>query len=652
MNFNCEPPATSGRGCFSGFLHFFFPESDQEKLSNTTFHKELSELPRKADLLLRKITQLESESPSDGALREVAAKVDRLLLPLLHVSQRARQSETPECDASLYAAYLLAKTLKSMHPVKQRIWHQLKPPTQGYLNKIAPFPSPPVAGKEDLALNFCATHHLTSAERKAISFGDLSLFQAVFLKQERGILTFTLPLNPEAILAATGPLPAEDLEECEHYLERLPLKFLEEPAVKKLLQEISDYDLYPAIGKKRVPQLKHQLLVLKREYQNKLLEALGIPVERPNELGTHGEWTVQSSTPASFVRELSESEQFPQCAAQIRRLFQMERKYGISLFREALSKDQSGDFFAIRDGKVFSPHHKQSLSFISEDFGERHQSIMAALKQIYPDELYGQIFPEGWLNEQPDHGREIKELQRLAALEQLAFADFCSCSEKALIVLRTARHCTLTLNIDSKPAELENSIYRKAYELITAIPGIHNPLKKGETLQMAMEKDERLRSELDSLLLHYLFLHLCRTPQNEISFTNTLEHLIAITGDKLIHEAKTDRALQIPRVVHVDYTKEAAVYQLDEKLIDPAAELFALYWTHFIAFFNERVLLEDPEETTADMLILLRAAALHYPETDKQEAIQKSMDEILHKHMLKKEISLKASKLKMHLLHA
>jgi hypothetical protein len=573
-----------------------------------------------------------SATISQDEIMQTARAVNQLIQDLLK-TQHQEISPTPQ---DLYSIHRLSSRLLVSDASTLETWKHLSTEAKTLAQNLNPFILPPTE-KADLTLHICNSR-LVERNPCIIRLGDSHQFRMQFQKEELSALHFSLTDHPKVVLKGTGALSRRDLNKINPYVADLPLGIQDFFKTDSLTRKIREEATRPFLAAQTIPQLTHQLLLSKMLYQIMQLKAMGVPVASPLQSADQGEWVIEPAEDQQRLHDVFNSKQSLLFVEdQIAQFFILERQFGIYLMGDAFTSFNSEEtcLFNVRGSTLLSSIAQKKLSFIEEPIELRHQRILSYLQACYPSQedildrikktidKYPSIdsiahtiktactrlhfSPDDAICE--DFAQCLRALPSKFYLQEIPWEIFASPKDFLLF-------CRLHQALDGFKQMQKGDRDTFAYackSLITLLPRKYhpNPLQMGTDFSNVIMQDTELRKDLNQLTIRILLDDWVKHPK--LSLEAHLERLIAQINTTLDQD---------PDLQSFDHTGHASL----------SSYFSAIYWTHFLDDFNERVLNSSARPKLEDTLAAIKASQM----MGDNEG-QRKLEQALHQNLLEYE---------------
>ncbi|NGX42313.1 MAG: hypothetical protein K940chlam7_00591 [Chlamydiae bacterium] len=578
----------------------------------------------KTTVLLQDIRHLEESGYNDDDILQLAKKINGVAGNLIMESLEVLKS--PEGQETLFATSQLASALKSLKPLRRQTWQKLSQDVQELFDAITPYTSPPTRN-EDKRLTCCSATDLPRGSFY-LSFADASLFRAQYYSKKNvaGEIHFTLPDHRGVVLCGTGKFP--HIDQIEKYALQEHSKIQDIFDVESLNSQITKFKKYPDISRETTPQWQHQSALLQAEYLNRILQSLGVPVDRPLSIAEKGEWSIFPSggiyTVFSQTLIETDQEKLKRMAGAIRTFFDLEKMYGLVLMHDAthVRTPSAKDPFLLRDSDhVFTSKLPSKLAFIEGSIEKRHDELKKYLERIYPKAFASEIFRHS-TDKSNEEEKIVNFLSLLVKKGFLSFESLLTGSEEALEVLYAIMHPPyLYKNSEEIPWDKLTSLDNLLVYLHLKQYASQNKEKRKTTPEKNIYQDAHPIENIPRLGQ--------TTPADKSLETISREQL-----KKLMITRLHDEFLKNPKKPLQEILQDLIDKQC-EKLSEKAREdSFKLFLGPFIEELNQMIFPEITTGNIIDRITLLRTAnIIAEDDNPKKELVTKMLYEVLHPHM-------------------
>jgi hypothetical protein len=658
-----KPFELAGRA-ISNFIFCFFKkiksESQEVTKQNTAF--KISGVS-----LVESLIALNENLSDSTSVVVIANKINQHVNPLVKLIEM----DSPNSILSeevLVETYQMATSLKQFNPSGHLVWEKLCPQVKDLFHLLLPYNSPPTLSNS-LPIEFGPMKKIPQ-ETFHLRFSDKRIFEVNAIESGMGIERFTFPGRPQTVLTAISRAPSEVFNMMENYLKELPPALGEVFDIASLEAEINEYEGCPNLQNEILAKINHQKFVLKSVYMQMMLESLGVPVDRPIEVSSTGEWTITSH---SSVRSLTSdslskrsSEEINQIGRGIRLFFELERKYGLTLIGEGLSENSSQNLFVLGEKtEVYQKFPPPTLIFFSNGVEERHACIKTMMVKSIPKELFNAIFKTPFA-EPLDSEKKARIIRELVDKSLLNQDDILSSSNESIEILQALHHNVYLLeNFEQTPwsslktaqhflwyalfcKKLGNptslqastdSVSNLITEIIQGIPNGFLPFANQITFRSKIEeivsKELDHREQLTKHVLILLYQNFILDP--DCSFEQILEKIIETVNKKIL--IGTGQNLFIPKLKEQKLTSTGAQYIYEEKSQELEPYIYHTVWIPTLDSINEALFPAFRPSTVEESIMLLRGGYYSSRDEALSKNLREKLFEIVHSHMLMKEQS-------------
>ncbi len=481
--------------------------------------------------------------------------------------------ETSDME-SLFHIDRLSEHLIRSSPLSRKIWPLLRRDIKELFRKLNPYTLPP--NVSDLYALHVGYRSLVRPQRAVYRLGDHSLIEALFVKEQDHRLIFTLPDHPGVLLHVSGPKSDAQWEELPTGIE----DFFKIPLRESLPPETN-------LAAELAPQYRHQVQIIKKIYQQMVLEALGAPANIPLAHGTSGEWTIDTSeetkTLATFLKEIPPLDKLSLAVKQIARFLILEQKTGLCLMDEPQQLRIKGD-------QLYLDRPAYPLNFIEGSIAKWQQIFRRRLLEI-PHAHEMSVDLDTLLK------KEILPTYSNKLLKNLSPQDSLEGTPAAILSLRAASFP------ERQTSNLE-SIYHLCSCLLSNVPSKNrpSPLQIGTSCHLVIQQEREILNDLLSLILKYII------ENSTDDYQQAFDTLITRVNHRLDND---------PNLADIPFDGKPSL----SAYFDP-------YWEIICGLLNKLLINElDIFET----LQLLRAASLSGVSAS---VIEKKIQDITHQHLL------------------
>lgn len=531
------------------------------------------------DSLTSIINDLEEIKKSKKAPKEEAEKV---AVRINRIFSTFAPDQDHQAVRNAEQLYHLANLLFINDPATNEIWQHLSDAVHHFACQLFPYFTPSSI-PADTTLNHPSPTQLQQGITQVIRFNDGHQFTLSFEKEENYALRFVMSESAEASLRVPSSPSKKVIAHIQTYLASLPPGICHFYDIKKLKGRIEELQNLQYLAAQITPMYQHRLFFLKQTYLNKQLEALGIPIICPINVGKEGEWILESRAERKSLQEyFSETTDLKPFAEQLAHFLLLERMLGIYILGDSETNLSSSAscLLEMHGEAVQCAAPKQRIEWIKKSKEERLQEILQHLQSLFPEQekCFEQV--RRLVENAPDTFKDIDDLHRYFAIHK-AISKF--------------KH---------KKSGSFKTLYHWCKRLILNLPakGRPNPLQNGSDFTLVYEQDKIVRADIK----YYAFLELLYRMKKrpDTSFKDHCETII----EEINAELNLDQDLASEDCAGC---KKIGDY------------FTAIFWQHFFEEYEDIFSLSDQSSTFIHKLIAIKNSS------ENAETKQKELEKLL-----------------------